>query len=144
MFFGLVSWSWRTVVYWHSQRTKVFGFWVGTCPQAQPRSNLPVVGKAGPERSSWLGCAGSGKLALSSHRNSHLLCGFTSRPPATEKRELAMGKSPGPVIIFYHLKLLKQKMFPILPPPEHKRRCDGKQLGGLQDDQTSCHARASA
>ena len=45
-----------------------------------------------------------GKLASASYRNSHVLSGFTWRPPSAEERQLARGRShQGPASILYRV-----------------------------------------
>ena len=41
-----------------------------------------------------------GKLASASYRNSHVLDGFTWRPPSAEERQLGIGKSSGGQLFF--------------------------------------------
>jgi len=82
------------------------------------------------------------------HRISHVLGGFTWRPPSVEERQLAMGKVCGASVIilaglcFY--KLLIIQMLAILPPPKTKQeaRQMEKQLGRLQSHQASRDDRA--
>jgi hypothetical protein len=84
------------VAHWHS--TTFSGFWLASWMWIilQPRRAPAPLNKAGPDTILVAGERSRRKTGSPvSSRNSHVLSGFTWRPPSAEERQLAKGKTRG-------------------------------------------------